>query len=165
MQCHSKSDRFKLRSQRGFTLVEVLVAVFILAAVFVGFYVNLKQGFAAVEASRENLRATQILEQQMETIRLYTWSQINSNGFVPTSFTSAFTPDTNGLSTSHYSTNALVYTGAVTISTNVSMTESYASNFVLVTVALTWRSDVVNVTNSRQMSTLVSQYGLHNYYY
>ena len=116
MQCHSTSGRARLRSRRGFTLVEVMVAGLVLAAVFVGFYVNLKQGFASVETTRENHRATQIMEQQMETIRIYTWSQINSNGFVPTSFTSAFTPVTNGLSSSHYTTNSLVYTGAVTIS-------------------------------------------------
>ena len=164
MQCHSKSDRAKLRSQRGFTLVEVMVAVFILAVVFVGFYVNLQQGCAAVETSRENLRATQILEQQMETIRLYTWSQIKSNGFVVTNFTTAFTPDTNGLSSSHYGTNSMSYTGTVTIA-NSSLTESYASNLVLVTVTLTWKSDINNVTNTAQMSTLVSRYGLHNYYY
>lgn len=164
MQFHGQPGRTELRSQRGFTLVEVMVAVIILAAVFVGFYVNLKQGFASVETSRENLRATQIMEQQMETIRLYTWSQINSNGYVPTSFTSAFTPDTNGLTRSHW-VNNLVYTGTVTISANTGMTESYAADHVLVTVSLTWHSDANNTTNSAKMSTLVSKYGLHNYYY
>ena len=129
-----------------------MVAVFILATVFVGFYVNLKQGFASVESSRENLGATQVLMQQMETIKLYTWSQINSNGFVPTTFTTSMNPNTNGLSSTHYTANTLVYTGTVTIA-NSSMTESYAGDLVLVTVSVTWRSDVNNVTNTRQMST------------
>jgi prepilin-type N-terminal cleavage/methylation domain-containing protein len=143
--------------RRAFTLIEVLVALVAIGGVFTGFYLCLSQGFATTEVCRENVRATQILAQQMETIRLYTWSQINSNGFIPASFTAPFnpvgTPQTNGL----------VYTAHITI-TNAPMAESYASNFVLVTVTLNWTNGN-NQPRQRQMSTLVSQYGLHNYYY
>ncbi len=128
-----------------------------ISTVFAGFYLCLSQGFATTEACRENMRATQILAQQMETIRLYTWSQINSNGFIPASFTVPFNP----LGTQ--STNGPVYTAQIAI-TNAPMTEPYASNHVLVTVTLNWTSGN-NQQHQRQMSTLVSQYGLHNYYY
>lgn len=138
-------------------MVEVVVAVAIIAITFAGFYLNLSQGFATMDESRENLRATQILGQQMEIIRLYTWSEINSNGFIPASFTAPFNP----LATQ--STNGPVYTARITI-TNTAMTESYASNHVLVTVTLNWTS-ANNISHTRQMSTIVSQYGLHNYYY
>ena len=61
---------------------------------------------------RENLRATQILQERMEPIRLYNWDQINTANFIPASFTEAF-----------YSTNAnnaanagdFVYTGTVAV--------------------------------------------------
>lgn len=145
-----------LRTSVAFTLIEVMIAIFVFSAVFIGFYMNLSQGFAVMDTSRENMRATQLLDQQMETIRLYTWSQINTSGFVPTNFTAQFNP-------SSQSTNGPVFYGTIVI-TNASMAESYASNFVWVTVGVTWTS-ANSKQHSRQMSTLVSQYGLHNYYY
>ena len=146
------------RRLKGYTLIEVMISVTVVAVAFVGFYLCLSQGFVTTEVSREDLRATQLLQQQMETIRLYTWDQVNSNGFIPATFTAPF----NAVGTS--STNGPVYTGTITIG-SAPMTESYASNHVLVTVVLTWNSGKSNQQHSRQMSTIVSQYGLHNYFY
>jgi prepilin-type N-terminal cleavage/methylation domain-containing protein len=140
----------------AFSLIEVMISIVVLSVVFVGFYLNLSQGFASAEVSRENLRATQILEQQMETIRLYTWDQINSNGYVPTNFTVALDPTGT-------TSNGLIFT-ATTVITNAPVTEAYSNNLVLVTTTLTWTSDNGN-RHTRKMSTLVSEYGLHNYYY
>jgi prepilin-type N-terminal cleavage/methylation domain-containing protein len=142
----------------AFTLIEVLVAMVAIGTVFSGFFLCLSQGFATTEAARENLRATQILEDQMETIRLYTWGQINSNGFIPASFTVPFSP------AGTQSSGGLVYSGQIVI-TNAPMVESYASNHVLVTVTLNWTNGNNNLTHQRQMSTIVSEYGLHNYFY
>ena len=108
---------------RAYTLIEVMVSVVIFAAVFVGFYVNLTQGFQTMETTRENLRATQLLQQQMETIRLYTWSQINTSGFVPASFTAPFNASVA------QAANGPVFTGTITI-TNAPMTEAYAGNML-----------------------------------
>ena len=143
---------------RAFTLIEVVVAMLAIDTVFSGFFLCLSQGFATTEMARENLRATQILEDQMETIRLYTWSQINSNGFIPASFTAPFSP------AGSQSSDSLVYSGQIVI-TNAPMVESYASSCVLVTVTLNWTNGPNNLTHQRKMSTIVSQYGLHNYFY
>ena len=92
----------------------------------------------------------------MEIIRLYTWSELNSNGFIPATFTAPLD------ASSATSTNGAVYAGQIVI-TNAPMSESYSNDHRLVTVTLTWGSG--GVQRKRQMSTLVSQYGLHNYYY
>jgi Tfp pilus assembly protein PilV len=132
-----------------------MVAVLVFSVVFIGYYMSLTQGLSTMQTCRENLRATQLLMQQMETIRLYTWDQINSNGFVPPTFTAQFDPTRS----QSYPT----FNGSITI-TNAPMTESYAGNHVYVTVNLSWTS-YNKEKHSRQMSTVVSQYGLHNYYY
>ncbi|MDB6054783.1 MAG: hypothetical protein JWN25_2306 [Verrucomicrobiales bacterium] len=144
------------RVQSAFTLIEVMVGVMLLAILLPSFYLGLSQGFSVVRVTRENLRANQILQEKMEVIRLYTFDQICSNGFVPTSFTAYADPistQTNGL---------MIYTGQITI-TNTSMTESYASDHKKVTVTLTWPSG--NIQRQREVTTTVSKYGLHNYYY
>jgi Tfp pilus assembly protein PilV len=156
LQMNSSSSA--CRRVMAFTMLEVMLAVLVVSVTFAGFYLCLSQGFASTEMNREDLRATQLLQQQMETIRLYTWSQINSNGFIPATFTAPF--NAVGIQGS----NAPVYTGYITI-TNAPMTESYATNHVLVTVLLKWNSGNGNQPHSRQMSTIVSQYGLHNYFY
>jgi prepilin-type N-terminal cleavage/methylation domain-containing protein len=139
----------------AFTLIELLFAMVIAAFVFSGFYLCLSEGFAITKVSRENLRAVEILQQQMETIHLYTWDQINSNGFIPATFSAPLAPGAK-------TTNTPAFTGRISIA-NPGMTESYASDHKLVTVTLTWTSG--GVQRQRQMYTLISKYGMHNYYY
>ncbi len=68
----------------AFTLAEVMVGVSIMSIMFLTLYLGFTQGFSVVQGSRENLRATQILQQQAEVIRLYTWEQIDpAAGWIP----------------------------------------------------------------------------------
>ncbi|MEW6155975.1 MAG: prepilin-type N-terminal cleavage/methylation domain-containing protein [Verrucomicrobiota bacterium] len=145
-----------VRSQLAFSMIEILVAVSIGGIMFVSLYSGLSSGFAIVQLARENLRATQILQEKMETIRLYRWDQINTAGFVPTNFTDVF------YSSSTQAASGLTYTGTVTI-VNAPMTESYSNDVRMVTVELRWVS--AKVLRKRDMSTLVSRYGLQNYIY
>jgi len=146
--------------QHAFTLMEVMLAVVIIGIEFTGLYVGMTQGFAVVQVARENLRATQILQEKMETIRLYTWDQITDSAtpFIPRTFTASFYPDQAGGTNNQ----GVLYSGTTTVA-NTAMTESYKDNFKQVTVNVSWTSG--NINRQRQMTTLVSRYGLHNYIY
>ena len=63
--------------QTGYTFAEVLVATAILGFVATSLYGAFAAGFCVIQSTRENLRATQILVQKMEAIRLLTWSQVS----------------------------------------------------------------------------------------
>jgi len=141
----------------AFTLAEVMVGISIMSIMFLTLYLGFTQGFGVVQGSRENLRATQILQQQAEVIRLYTWEQIDpASGWIPPTTTWTFYPlGGNG-------NQGITYTSTVSVA-NAPMTESYAADNKLVTFALTWKSG--NIQRQRQISTLVSKYGLHNYIY
>src|SRR5947207_1943070 len=106
--------------ESGFSFTEVLVAVAITAVMFLSLYAGFSSGFAVLQLSRENLRATQILQEKMETIRLYSWDQINTPAFIPTNFIDTFYPGTQ-------STAGITYTGTVTIS-SAALTESYSND-------------------------------------
>src|SRR5262245_23471967 len=82
--------------RRGFTLAEVMVGVGFLGTVLVSLYLSFSSGFQFVQLSRENLRATQVLTEKLETIRLYTWDQVNTPGFIPTNFSAPFYVVTGG---------------------------------------------------------------------
>ena len=143
------------RDNRAFSLVEALIATLVLAISFVSLFAAFSTGFAAVEVSRENLRATQVLLEKLETIRLYSWTQINQSGFIPSTFSAPFNPSTN-------TTGGFTFQGTVTI-TNSPVSEAYSNDLKLVTVQVNWTS--ARITRKATMSTLVSRYGLQNYIY
>jgi len=142
-------------SRRAFTLVEVMVTVAIVGVSFLSLYSGIGMGFAVVNLARENLRATQVLQEKMETFRLYNWDQINSSGFIPPTFAEPFYPKS--------ATNSgIVYNGTVVV-TNAPITESYSNDLRLVILTVNWTSG--NLTRQREMRTYVSRYGLQNYIY
>jgi prepilin-type N-terminal cleavage/methylation domain-containing protein len=139
--------------ERAFTLVEMVVSMAVVSIAMVSVFAALSAGTTVIESTREDLRATQILEEKMETIRLYTMDQVCSNGFVPTNFVAPFyaVGSTN---------SGLSYTGTVAIGA-APLTESYKDDLKQVTVDLTWVSGAR--TNRRTVQTLISRYGLQNY--
>lgn len=142
--------------QSGFTLVDVTFGIAISALLFTTLYLGFAQGFALIQLARENLRATQILQEKMETTWLYTWDQINTPGFIPSTFQSSFYP------AGPQSGKGIIYQGTMTV-TNAPVAESYGGSLKQVMVEVNWVSG--SVRRQRKMTTLVSQYGLHNYIY
>src|SRR5437660_9322761 len=161
MKIRISSQRRAEAGSKAFTLMEVLVATAIIGVQFVALYLGMTQGFGIVQVSRENLRATQILQEKMETIRLYTWDQITNNGFIPPTFTAAFYPAGSQTNNNQGAT----YQGTVTISAVPPplSAASYAKDMKMVVVQVSWQSG--NIQRNRDMRTLVSHYGLHNYIY
>lgn len=145
-------------SETGFSLAETMVACAMLAVMAVSLYGGISFGFSNITLARQNLRGTQIALEKMEITRMYSWDQINSNGFVPVSFTAPYFP-------SFGTTNpngGLVYYGTLLI-TNVNRHPSYSNDMREVRVTLNWTNKTVPQT--LQMSTFVSQYGMQRYIY
>ena len=113
--------------------------------------------FFTLRMARENQRATQIILEKVETIRLYTWDQVNSNGFVPRTFTDYYDPQ--ALSGSR----GVLYSGTMAI-TNVPFSTSYSTNLRHLTVTLSWNT-AGTMPRFRTLSTLVAKDGLQNYVY
>jgi prepilin-type N-terminal cleavage/methylation domain-containing protein len=151
----SKGGIGRLKSS-AFTLIEVLIGVVLIAGMSVSLYLGMGQGFAVIQLARENLRATQVLQEKMEAIRLVSWTQLNTPDFVPLTFTAPF------YATGTQSTDGLTYQGEVSIS-DVPFTAAYSDDLRMVVVNVRWLSG--NVVRHRQMRTLVSNYGLQNYIY
>ena len=139
----------------GFGLIEALFGVLVMGIVFVALYAGMATGFQSVRAARENLRATQILLEKFETIRLYNWDQVTNSGFVPSGFTNVFAPS--------QSSRGIEYVGRVTITPNMppGMTEVYTNDMRMVVINLSWTSGPH--TQSRTFTNFVARYGLQNY--
>lgn len=179
------------RRQAGVTLIEALVSMGVFGISFFSLYAGMSMGFSVIGNARENLRATQIMVEKMETIRLYSWDQINTPGFIPETFSESYFPappangdgattmaggeateggtvqtvmyqeDGEGSSPSNHS-SGVIYDGQVTIG-NGPGGHTYSADLRRVRIALTWTSG--GRTHNRSMVTYISRNGLQNYIY
>lgn len=145
-------------AEAGFTLAEIMVACAMMAIMIVSLYAGISFGFASINMARQNLRATQIALEKMEITRMYSWEQLNSNGFVPRNFTAPFFPSVDGSPTN----GGLTYYGT-TIITNVNRHPAYSNDMREMRVFLTWTNK--NIPQSLEMSTYLSEYGMQRYIY
>jgi prepilin-type N-terminal cleavage/methylation domain-containing protein len=142
------------RAQAGFMLVEVIVGMAIIGIVFVSLYAGLSSGVALIEMTRENLRATQILVEKMETARLFTWEQVTNGTSLPGVFEENYYPSVNGRA------RGVAYHGSLVIS-NVNLGTDYDEGLRLLVVAVRWTNG--QIPRYREIQTLVARDGLQNY--
>jgi prepilin-type N-terminal cleavage/methylation domain-containing protein len=158
MRTNACSGKAVRRRRAGFTLVEVLIAVLGVGIMTVTLYMAIGQGFAIIQVARENLRATQVLQEKMETMRIYNWDQITDGNFIPRTFTEPF------YAVDDQDNGGFDYTGQVLITNAAPVgSVSYADNMRWVIVQVEWTSG--GVVRRREMRTLVSEFGLHQYVY
>ena len=159
MKIRRLTNRDCLAILSSFTLAEVLVAVLIVSIGVVSLYTGVSSGFALVKLAREDLRATQIMLQRMEAVRLYTWSQVNDATFISTNNYAYYDPagQTNGSGS-----GGMVYTVKTAISTDTPAA-NYGPAMRRVTVQVSWLSG--NISRRREVSTFVARYGMQNYIY
>jgi Tfp pilus assembly protein PilV len=168
MKLFSRKQMPKIRSRAAFSLVEVMVAVLLISTVFIAIFSSMTMALTVTQLSRENLRATQIMLDKMEGVRLYSWTQLNDTNFLQSSFTNWFY-DTNNVGLVSAQGNGVKYTGTVNV-TAWPYATGYATNMRQVMVTVGWASQangsgIGSLTHSRSMSTFVSQTGMQNYVY
>lgn len=168
MNANFKNVVRRASAKTGFSLVEVMVGVAVFGLTCVSLYAGVTFGFNSVQLARENLRATQILVEKMEVIRLYSWDEITNSAFIPTTFQATYAP---GLTYTTTGPNGrpvvnpgegVTYYGSVTV-TNLSMWENYRQNIRRIDLTVKWTTG--KLERSRSLSTLVTQDGLQAYVY
>ena len=142
----------------GFSIVEAVLGLVLLGLVCMALFSGLTTSTFSVQLARENLRATQIMSEKLDTIRLYSWKQLTNTPAIQGFNPSLYPPDP--LSPSQ--TNSGAFQGTVRI-VSAPVTEFYGKDMRLVTVELKWQTGKLQRT--RSMSTLVSRYGTYQYIY
>lgn len=136
-----------------------MVSVGVMGVLLVTLYAGLTFGFAQIQIGREEERATQILSEKMEVVRLLTWDQlVNLPGYIPSTFSASYAV----VNPTNAPVGSFTYAGTVQV-TNAPVSENYSNDMRLVKISLSWRSR--GLTHNRSMTTFVSRYGLQNYVY
>ena len=145
------------RLQKGTSLVEVVTAIAIIAIASGGLMGAFSYGFFTSQIVRENQRATQIIVENLETLRLYSFDQVTSNNFIPSTFSAVFDPQgaTNVQGCKYY--------GSLKI-TNFPFATSYGSNMRQVTLSVSWTNQG-KLGHTRSLTTYIAKDGVQNYVY
>ncbi len=139
----------------GFSLTEAVVGMGVVGVLFVSLYSGLTSGLSNVRMARENVRATQIMAEKLDTIRLYSWDKIVKLDGTPMEFKTAYNTSSN-------SSAGFTYAGIVTVMP-APVSNTYKDNMRQVTVSLSWESGTLH--RQRSMTTLITKNGMQNYIY
>jgi hypothetical protein len=138
-----------------------MVSVVVMAILVISLFAGFAFGFQLIKSTREDLRATQILTQKIESIRLCTYAQLIN--LVPRTFQETYsTSGTNG--------SSVIYYGNISVGSNSNLPSAYIDKVRLVTVSVSWttaRSGLFQnaVVHTRTMQTQSAFNGLQNYLY
>ena len=131
-------------NQRGMTLVEVLIAVFIITIGLVAIGAGFQIATSGVAAGQQQTTATFLAEQRLEDIKAFALSSDGTQGW-------SNVTSTNFAATEDYGSiaNYATYKRTTTISTPTSTTKR-------VTVSVFWRPVAVSRTANAERSITVS---------
>jgi type II secretory pathway pseudopilin PulG len=149
--------------RKAFTLVEAVVSMLIVGIMVVALYAGLAWCVSSVRIARENLRASQIMVEKMEVIRLLTWEQITEENVLPTTFTAAYVSGGAAGKTATNNYGGLLYYGKITIVPPVEtqLLGTYTTDLRVINVKVYWTNQ--GLPHFRQLNSYVSRYGMQNY--
>lgn len=158
------------RGNAAFTLPEVLCASMLIGVAVASIYLGLGQGRTFTQENTLNLRAAQIIAEKMETIRLYTWDQVNDGTTVPTAFTNYYYPNATTNTPDGGTNEGVMFTGSVSITTpTLTNSETYSNDLRQVAVTVSWYPGTNWTSGGKlhqlQATTFVAHYGMQNYVY
>ena len=141
----------------GFTLVETVMAAMLASIMLSALYASFACGFAIIRTSRENLRATEIMLERLERIRVCSFNDVTNSSINPPSLTSYYDPADQSKGGGGI---AYTVTYNSSLATNT-LPIAYNTNMLLVTVGVKWTSG--KVQHNRSMQTYVAREGIWNY--
>lgn len=140
----------RMRSQRGITIIEVAVAALIMGLVLATSITTLQRAFISLQNARDLNIASQMLQSEMEKMRLADWATVN--GFT----TSATTVTLDTAFTSNpYVGNRFSLSRTVT---------DPKTDTRIITLLVVWRG-ADNRLLSRRLAMRYSRNGLYDYFY
>lgn len=148
------------RRSRGFTILEVALAATVMALGISSSMIAMQTGFKALDVARDTTLASQILQSEMERIRLMAWSNTATTAI--DSITELPASEEVSLAAMFSSSTALAEKFRVVRTVEPG---SYRTEYVrYITISVTWRS-FDGRTHTRSFRSMYAKNGLYDYYY
>ena len=150
--------RRPFRSQAGFTIIEVAMATFVMALGIASSIIAMQMGFKALNVARDSTLASQIMQSEIERIRLMPWA--NASAAVD-SITELPATENVSLATMFTSNTQIAAKFTVTRSVTVDVARA---DVRYITLSVSWNS-YDGRTHTRSFTTMYCKNGLYDYYY
>ncbi len=138
--------------QRGFTIVEVAMATFVMAFGIASSIVAMQAGFKQIDLARGTTIASQIVQSEMERLRMMSWTMIAA------------------LPASHSFDGATYFSGNPDVAGRYTITRTVVNNAVHttemkdLTVAVRWQG-ADGRWHNRSFTAVYARNGLYDYFY
>ena len=123
------AQHFQVGGKDGFTLVEVVVSMVLLSIIFASAFATYFLGLRMINDAREEVRASQIIQSEIERLRTKNWTQLQA-------YSSGETFEPQGEYIKEYTTDYNAYRYVIPITSN---------NQMLIAVRVQWTT-----SNGRQ---------------
>lgn len=147
-----KESRRRINSQTAFTILEVAMASFIMAFGIATSVVAMQSGFRHLDLARGTTLASQIIQSEMERLRLMSWS-----GITALAATATFDGGT------FFSTSSDVV-GRFTVTRTRTADPDRPTEAMNLAVSVTW-STYDGRSHTRSFNSIYAKNGLYDYYY
>jgi type II secretory pathway pseudopilin PulG len=156
------------RAPAGFTLVEVLMATFVMLFAISSSILVMQSGFRSLDTARKTTLAAQIMQSEMERMRMLSWSRVEALvGPEPAEINiSTIFPQNTPAEKQLFNEMSRTFTRTRTAS-YVSGTSSGTGDpgqIIKIDITISWRG-IDGVLHERTSSTRYCKNGLYNYYY
>ena len=150
-------DRIRETRRSAFTFIEAIVAMGITGILAMALYGGMASATFVIQLARENLRASEILLEKMECLRLFTWNQVNDPTYLPNQLRDVYYDD----GTTNTTGKGATYTTSLSLSAFPMADRNYSNDLRLVTITVNWKSG--SMPRTRTLNTYVGRYGIQNY--
>ena len=170
MKLHRYKEQHRAESG-GFTLPEVMVSILLTTIMVTSLYAGITSTYKIAHQTRDVARATQLMVDTMEIMRLYTWEELNTPGFVPGNFNAVLdgdyrketSADGQPKTLEQYGSSGTRTANATVTIADASFTSSYSTNIKEITIVVTWENG--GLQQVREMKTLVARNRIQSYIY
>ena len=137
---------------RGFTILEVTMASFVLALGIATSIIAIQSGLKFIDVARDTTLASQILQSEIERIRMMSWTSVTA------------LPASAEVSLSDIFSSSATLARRFTVTRTVESDTSRPSDVRLITLAVKWRS-VDGRMQTRSFQAKYIRNGLYDYFY
>lgn len=138
--------------KRGFTIIEVTLAAFVLAMGIATSIIAMQSGFKFLDVARDTTLASQILQSEIERIRMMSWGTVSALPAEETvDLASMFSSDVNLAS-------------RFSVTRRVTADETRPAEVRLIVTIVNWRS-LDGRLHTRRFEAKYVKNGLYDYYY
>lgn len=147
-------------AQRGFTILEVAIAGFVMAFGIATSIVAMQTGFKALDVARDTTLAAQILQSEIERLRLLPWNNTSTTAIDSI----CELPATATVPLASMFTASPELASRFTVTRTVAPDSARPSDVRYITVEVQWNS-YDGRPHSRSFTTMYAKNGLYDYFY